>query len=86
MCKLYLVTLQCVRVKLLSMLLVIFFAFGTLQTVFWDLSLVEINPFYTERRKACFEETSLHHYKRKEASFEFGKVGKIFTDSTFPDQ
>ncbi len=62
MCALNLVKVQCVSVKLLSMLLVTFFAFGTLQTVPQDLSLrrqrIEINVFYTERRKR-FEETSL---------------------------
>ncbi len=33
MCELNLVKVQCVSVKLLSMLLVTFFTFGTLQTV-----------------------------------------------------
>ncbi len=33
MCELNLVKVQCVSVKLLSMLLATFFAFGTLQTV-----------------------------------------------------
>ncbi len=66
-----LVTLQCVTVKV-SILLVKFFAFRTLQTVPKDLSLrrqrIEINVFCTERRKACFEKNTLvacllHHYE-----------------------
>ena len=72
MCELNLVTLQCVTVKLLSILLVTFFAFRTLQTVPSDLSLrrqrIESNLFCTERRKACFQTNSLvarllHHYE-----------------------
>ncbi len=71
-CELNLVTLQCVTVKVLSILLITFFVFRTLQTVPWDLSLrrqrIEINVFCTERRKACFEENTLvacllHHYE-----------------------
>ncbi len=67
-----LLTLQCVTVKVLSILLVTFFAFRTLQMVSWDLSLrrqrIEINVFCTEWRKACFEENTLvacllHHYE-----------------------
>ncbi len=61
MCELNLVTLQCVSVKLLSMLLV--FVFHVWHFADGPLGLVsqtpEINVFYTERRKACFEETSL---------------------------
>ncbi len=48
-----------VSVKILSMLLVTFFAFGSQQMVPLDLSRSEITVFYTERRKACFEETLL---------------------------
>ncbi len=71
MSELNLVKAQCVTVKLLSILLVTFFSFRTLQTVPSDLSLrrqrIEINVFCTERRKACFQENSLvarllHHY------------------------
>ncbi len=50
-CELNLVTLQCVTVKVLSILLVTVFAFRTLQTVPQDLSLrrqrIEINVFCT---------------------------------------
>jgi len=63
MCELNLVKVQCVTVKLLSILLVTFFAFRTLQTVPSDLSLrrqlIEIIVFCTERRKSCFQANSL---------------------------
>ncbi len=62
-CELNLMTLQCVTVKVLSILLITFFTFRTLQTVSQYLSLrrqrIEINVFCTERRKACFEENTL---------------------------
>ncbi len=70
MCELNLATLQCVTVKVLSILLVMRFALcrRSLGTCLSDGSALRSMYNCTERRKACFEENTLvacllHHYE-----------------------